>query len=648
MVLAISSPAQAFDISTFVNGMSAAASAAANADADADADAAASAVDDVAVADICLPVLECNDIKSGAMQEVKSEPTMIGKQRKRVRTLFTPFQLKEMEKCFSRTHYPDIFAREDLAQRTKLSESKVQVWFQNRRAKWRKTERCNGELQATGGMGSQSPATDDNLDECRCTKSRSIVDKAIAENKFLKQTVSDVFLGDTAKQLHHRSTNPSNNYYSLTQSQKIAYPGGASLLYSTSNPLPTGWQHHPFLQAEMATYPQLFYLPSMLISGTQAPVFNVYEPTTLGAYETAALRYYPLTSSYAMTQPLVSSTQRRDQLINFVPGAVFPMANDNFLDNEQMISLFMEICAVEPNVARNYLENSAWDLTFQPAVELVQQRVFVDSIFIQPFRRIDDPVNEVVQFVRFFDDRYGTDHPTFYRGTEVLCNSEFVALVNSSGLFWACSTNTSEGVRVSNAMRDSAYPFLALICLRNGRMSIVFRQEGFSRAPELIARLRQTMEENDIHMLLARQERENSAMNQLLRQQQEEAYNEALRIDRENEKRQMEEEERQKQAMEELKRAEEAIKIKKEELQKERQYWRENMPPEPEASHPLLRRIALRFPAGTRVQRNFLSTDSSLVSYRLIEEDGPNSIVSTIGDYCTAPAELLMVIDNDA
>ncbi|XP_003374874.1 UBX domain-containing protein 8-B [Trichinella spiralis] len=324
--------------------------------------------------------------------------------------------------------------------------------------------------------------------------------------------------------------------------------------------------------------------------------------------------------------------------------------------------LFQEICAVEPNVARNYLENSAWDLTFQPAVELVQQRVFVDSIFIQPFRRIDDPVNEVVQFVRFFDDHYGTDHPTFYRGTykdvtipysslfstDVLCNSEFVALVNSSGLFWACSTNTSEGVRVSNAMRDSAYPFLALICLRNGRMSIVFRQEGFSRAPELIARLRQTMEENDIHMLLARQERENSAMNQLLRQQQEEAYNEALRIDRENEKRQMEEEERQKQEMEELKRAEEAIKIKKEELQKERQYWRENMPPEPEASHPLLRRIALRFPAGTRVQRSFLSTDSSLVSYRLIEEDGPNSIVSTIGDYCTAPAELLMVIDNDA
>ncbi|KRZ12392.1 FAS-associated factor 2-B [Trichinella zimbabwensis] len=438
------------------------------------------------------------------------------------------------------------------------------------------------------------------------------------------------------------------------------------------------------------------------------------------------------------------------------------MANANFLDNEQMVSLFMEICAVEPNVARNYLENSAWDLTLAVHTfmndreggleyrigEFIGENIeqsnsmsttAVDensneqsswfsgvfslvllpfrflqltiwefgclfySIFIQPFRRIDDPVNEVEKFVRFFDDHYGTDHPAFYRGTykdalndakkelrylfvylhsnyhelsdvfcrEVLCNSEFVALVNSCGLFWACSTNTSEGMRVSNAMRDSAYPFLALICLRNGRMSIVFRQEGFSRAPELIARLRQTMDENDIHMQLARQERENSAMNQLLRQQQEEAYNEALRIDRENEKRQMEEEERQKQEMEELKRAEEAVKVKKEKLQKERQYWRENMPPEPEASHPLLRRIALRFPAGTRVQRSFLSTDSAIMlrhfaltqkdcpdnfsiystnPKKLVynEEDGPNSTVDTIGDYCTAPAELLMVIDNDA
>ena len=74
--------------------------------------------------------LSVSDDKSEASDISTANNTESGKRRNKKRghrTIFTSYQLEELEKTFQEAHYPDVYQREILSIKTDLPEDRIQV-----------------------------------------------------------------------------------------------------------------------------------------------------------------------------------------------------------------------------------------------------------------------------------------------------------------------------------------------------------------------------------------------------------------------------------------------------------------------------------------------------------------------------------------
>lgn len=276
---------------------------------------------------------------------------------------------------------------------------------------------------------------------------------------------------------------------------------------------------------------------------------------------------------------------------------------------------------------------------------------------------LTNPIEDVLDFIRVYEEKYSSVHPVFYQGTysqvlndakhelkflliylhndnavdtlafcrDTLSHTDIITYINTNFLFWGCSSKSGEGYKVSQLFRPKHYPYMAVVVLKDNRMTIVSRMEGYCDSNILLHRLTTVVAEFEINLVQARTDRVEASLNRSLRAHQDEAFLESLRADQEKERRRREEREAEEAKLRRIEQEARAEEERRQSIAQEKINSVTKVPSEPDANHPDAVHVVFKLPSGHRLERRFLKSHSleAIFYFVFCHPSAPNSFEIT-------------------